>query len=652
MSTPYCLRSRLALPLLATLTACGGAPTSANRTVAKVDTTAALDPSQLTFREFPSELPAHASELASTFVQDVGYDDARGRLYVLHPGALSISDDDGKSFRHVERRQMAGAGPFTAIHVGGGVVYVDNGFNSVLVSEDGGATWSNRWRWHSSPLIASGSDLYQLADGIADNMSVSHDHAVTWSALPSRPPSGIGDSACVDGDIIVLPVGSLVRYSVDRGATWNVLQVPYDVNQGPARFEECAIANGNVYVHDAGRKQLDVMRPSDSTPTLRPLSYPFAEEQTGHAYLGRLIAHGTRVAFTDRTDGAGKFAAVSNDQGATWQRVGWPGAATASDYWSSLALSDNVLWLGTPAGRGLDILNSSDGTASLAAATHPFGGAHAVSLSLQFDAFNAYAHDLTYYAWNDQDIFRSDDGGVSWSRLAPPWSSSNAASAGSVAYESGNTLLISYADQLYASHDRGATWDAPLAAGGLTRKILPLGADVLVVSGGNSSLAPLVLHRYGSTHPLLEIAADPTIVDVTVDGTTLYALYPATMKRSDDLGLTFVDVPLPVAPAGPYHDGPALAFDGQNAVFLANGQLWASSDHGASWTATGRRLADGGAQPLVLFGTNVIHGDSSEGLGLSADLGAHWTRLPGSGPPLVTADRICVLEMGLLCADR
>jgi photosystem II stability/assembly factor-like uncharacterized protein len=637
------LLSLLAPALMTGVAGCNGAEDPAVEA-------SSMSASVSAFVEFPYELPAHARELLSSAVQDVAYDDSSGRLYVLHPDGLSISDDRGASFRHVSGRRLAGGNrPLTAIHLGTGVIYVEDSDYHYFVSEDDGATWTQRNTWYDSRLLASGSELYVLFGYGHDltGIRVSHDHGLTWGWLPSAVPTGGGSEACIDGDIIALPMGRVVRYSTDRGASWRELAA-----SGYLSYVQCAIANGNIYVHHAGDQirrdmRFDVIRTAEPNPLLRSLSNPFPGETRRTSY-GRLVAHGDSVAFVDTI--WGNLAAVSRDRGASWEQLELPGDGETPPRWRSLALSDDRVWLGAPEGRGLDIVTADDWR--LARASHPFDGNR---------HFNVYAHDRSYYAWDARDIFRSDDGGTTWTRLAPPWTASAATSTG-VAYERGSTLLIGGGDwasgfKVFVSQDRGGSWAAPFDVPGPVQKIVAYGDDLLVVAGWKGSLG---LYSYAVDHIWQAIPVDADLVDVAVDGPRLYALYPASMQQRERGGSAWVDAPLPAAPTNhQFLEGPALAFEGERAVFFGDGQFWASTDHGATWARAGRHAGARGAQSLSFSAHDLIHGDGSYGFAASADLGAEWT--PISTAPLrmypsqvlITGDGLCLVDaQGLACAER
>ena len=152
---------------------------------------------------------------------------------------------------------------------------------------------------------------------------------------------------------------------------------------------------------------------------------------------------------------------------------------------------------------------------------------------------------------HDNGIYRSDDGGASWERVAdspgPDWIEAIAADP-----HDPDRLFVTtfhagfpwFEARLFRSDDAGATWTQEHFAQVST----------------------------SSSHVVFD-ASDPRIVYVAYDG--LGAIY-----RSVDGGDNFSEVPLPF-PSGYFASSP----DG-SLVAASGWEIWVSRDHGGTWAAT------------------------------------------------------------------
>ncbi|MGE4073021.1 MAG: WD40/YVTN/BNR-like repeat-containing protein [Lysobacterales bacterium] len=209
-------------------------------------------------------------------------------------------------------------------------------------------------------------------------------------------------------------------------------------------------------------------------------------------------------------------------------------------------------------------------------------------------------------------LYRSIDGGSSWTRVAAPVG----AAVYDIEYAPDGGIFLGTAGGLLYSNDQGQSF---------TQRDLGIGINQLVFD----------VHLVGGSGQQLWIALPNPLGG-----------QPISLMRSDDGGFVWTNASPPVA-AG--LGGTAVAVDPLNsnrivATFsgdFGGGAVWASSDGGQSWVDRSAGLPPGNPVFAVVYdgsrflvGGGRIFGSQFVGLYATDDLGAHWTPLHNPSWPL------------------
>jgi hypothetical protein len=230
-----------------------------------------------------------------------------------------------------------------------------------------------------------------------------------------------------------------------------------------------------------------------------------------------------------------------------------------------------------------------------------------------------------------EGIYRSDDGGVTWSEkdLGLPPGVRNK-DIRSIAADGGRNVYAAIFDQgIYRSTDDGEHWSLLNATGGgwalaIDRQTNDLYASI------DAAVARFDGTTWHTGQPLPEypaaLAVDP------VNGRTLYALGEATaLYRSTDAAQTWEKVYGPRSVTALAVDTSGVIYIGTNDVHTTVPLLAKSSDHGTTWSD-----ADGDLRLVAILGTTVdalaVEGATvvaamHSRIYRSLDGGAHWTKV-------------------------
>jgi photosystem II stability/assembly factor-like uncharacterized protein len=354
--------------------------------------------------------------------------------------------------------------------------------------------------------------------------------------------------------------------------------------------------------------------PGGTCTTGNPASWCWVQPGPHSNALSALAFDGTTVhAVGPRTS------MRSSDAGATWQTtfnsidVNWRDLVSPAG--GVLVAATHPGWVGLQSG----IFRSTDGGQSWTN-TLPFPA------SVNSLAFGSASNGVAVGDTGRITIWRTTDGGLNWTEVASPSTLVNRL----VAVDPATYLAVGSTGQIVRSVDSGQTWstvasstsddlvDVAFANGSLGVAVTGLGAVLRTTDGGASWSAPVAVAAFGGLQTVAFADAN-TVVAMGAGG---------RVYRSIDAGLTWTageDLNF----AGAEYL-PRLKFRSASEGYAVGlyGQVWRTTDAGQSWS-----LVAGGSD-LESFTSVKFRG--SEGLAASGigvfrtqDGGATWDNLGG-----------------------
>lgn len=252
-----------------------------------------------------------ADFLRGTHVHGLSMDprDPDRLLLATHHGLLALDPATGEATPVGESRQdfmgFSVAGPDRFLASG----HPEEGGNSgVLLSADGGATWSRIAEGAEGPvdfhqMTVSAADPRTLYGAYGGSLQRSRDGGATWEVV-GPAPEGLIDLAAssLDPDRLHAATETGLLTSGDGGASW----APAHPAGAPATFVEAG-PDGTIHAFVLGEGLLRAEEPG--------LDWTLVSEPLGGEYLLHFATDGTR-AFA--VTGSGALLA-SDDGGATWR---------------------------------------------------------------------------------------------------------------------------------------------------------------------------------------------------------------------------------------------------------------------------------------------------------------------------------------------
>lgn len=251
-------------------------------------------------------------------------------------------------------------------------------------------------------LASSGSGQYMLCGNIGGNLFTSDDYGANWteqSGSSSQPWSGVAVSS--DGSLMyAVAADNLLWKSADHGVTWTSSAVP-----GTSFIEKLAISADGMHIIMADSGNTGMVFKSQNggttwtsfTPTASAsiigLSMSGDAQHMAIAYLGDMVY-------------------TSSDYGVTWT----PQTGIGTHDWTTINVSQNGQYFAAAAGDGT-IVKSADYGMNWLPISIPgaqYWNGIVISNDGQTLIASQYFFDFGSLSTTG-DLYRSDDGGVTWS---------------------------------------------------------------------------------------------------------------------------------------------------------------------------------------------------------------------------------------------
>jgi photosystem II stability/assembly factor-like uncharacterized protein len=403
-------------------------------------------------------------------------------LYLRTRGGLFRSTDSGVTWPAVVggiEKALVNALLFDS---GSHRLYAATDSHGVLVSYDGGATWSSAGTGlpPGTPICALAQiDAQTIAAGAQNGLYPSRDSGTTWQAANSglgAPQIHAVELDARTGTLFAATEDGLFRLTTTPG--------PADPNGGFARIGgetlhlpvlSIAIAPSNPQVMYAGTYRRGVFGSRDGG---------ISWASVGDIFHDRLIVPGVAV---DPRDDQNVFARVlfernykSSDGGATWHAV-WTGMPVEAQVGTvSFAPGDPTQMF---AGTNIGLYTSTDSGESWTLT----GLADQTVFAIWLDPGNPRAR----LVGATDGLYRSEDGGTTWTRIALPHVTVTAIARD----PSGNFYVGAKYNGAWTSRDSGKTW-------------LPLGLDAESIAALIADPARGVLYAV-TAHGLYKYSLQP-----------------------------------------------------------------------------------------------------------------------------------------------
>jgi|GEM_PF-1566763 len=428
-----------------------------------------------------------------------------GARIASSPGSVFVTSDYGDNWSELSVGIPSGSVEGLGIH--GSVLFVISGPTDLLFrSFDGGATWEsvggfgletgqgrliNRLGAHGADtFVATEKGLFRSAD-LGD----------TWQSVNNRFIATRTQALAGDGQMLYAtvahvphePINSVlaktlaldtVFRSPDRGATW--LAGHAGLPDG-CNVRSLAVKGTQLF---AGTAREGVYRSTDQGVTWSPARNGLPEPYSAYGEIDHLVANGTslfaatrpRSVGNGRTQGGGIYR--SDDNGASWFAVNNgipllgeynpPYSYTYYPHPIGLNVEANTLFFGTKYNGVFRSTDSGDSWTEVNSGLPINNGNYPRFTSFVRIGADIFASSQGFHAGitDGRGVFRSSDGGLSWTRVAGDLADDRPVNALTV---SGTDLLASVGcsaqphelagcegspfDGAYRSSDGGVTWE-------------------------------------------------------------------------------------------------------------------------------------------------------------------------------------------------
>lgn len=506
-------------------------------------------------------------------------------------------------------------GRVTGLTVSGKRIYASAGSRALFLSEDDGASWRAGSFYLPFGRLRTATGKTLVAGDSKFGFYLSTDGGSRWEKFslpgPKDPVPYFLGPVAADGKGIYAACDNEIHFTSDNGRTWARIATGWPSGQ---YITALAADGGTIGV--IVRAPLLKNMPDWDGPAL---------------YLSRDRGKTWKQILIGRTDGAlaaplaidgktlhvglaGGGHVITEDDGATWRKTG-PGLPDG-ELLNALTVKGSCLFAGTRRG----VFRSTDGGVSWSAANSGL-----TSVAIEF----LVERSGTLVAYTDRGVFLSDDDGREWHRADPGLPEdvevADLVSVGPYLY------AAAFEDGIFASSDGGMTWNSA------TPGILEKTSVACLASSGSDLIA-------GTRDGVFRLAKNGALGERLNEGLTVLDIHRLASSggrvvaearwghafMSTDAGAHWraVDAGLP-----------ETAFF--NCLVVCDGAFYAGtdegvfvlSDDGSGWTNRGVGLPEApDITCLAAKGGRIAAATSDNGVFISSDKGAHW-KSSGTGLP-------------------
>jgi photosystem II stability/assembly factor-like uncharacterized protein len=439
---------------------------------------------------------------------------------------------------------------------------------TLLRTTDWGDTWTLRVLNAVDDVI--GVNFQTQWDGVvlsrSGGMQHSSDGGKTWSNLAS-PGSSLSSPSIADYDStrIVVTDNAGTQASFDGGATWTATTLTNAFTAGA----DCWSSKGASVMKSAGCTASPGIVNVGSTGSMK-------------FFAGGTVGDGHHIVILGQQVGGGGQSFVTTDGGVTWSVHS---ASLAPGGALQVVDSLHAWYIDT---SHLAYLSSDNGRTWSQAPVPADAG-------LLYRAGLIDNSDALFYAWQG-GLAISTDFGQTFTELASPEPGTLPGSVGDLhvyVWDGTGRAVVSYDGRFYVTHDAGATWTQEL------------GPDALGVWSAEQPTphAPAIAFGDGK-HGTLAMASG--LVQATADGGRTWSRNVITLTQ-------------------PTWGPVSVAYSAASSAWMTlDGQLWASTDAGATWTAAPGAASITGA--IQTAWPDATHGwvATQAGVYATTDGGATW----------------------------
>jgi photosystem II stability/assembly factor-like uncharacterized protein len=544
-------------------------------------------------------------------------------LYATTANAVFISNDNGASWRQTQAINLINGRTIAAV---GNTILVNGQNVGLMRSVDGGSNWQSVSLSQSftvaTSLAANGATFFA---GASDGIYRSTNGGQAWTKLTAGLPANSGCyKLIVNSDqifAIMNPSGSsvVIYFSSDNGATWRLMDAGTPPMENTGGNPTLAAANNFLYYSSTSAGVYKSPFPLSPTNTAPTLTVPAAQNATAGQNLVFNVSAADNDAGQTVTLSAANLPLGASFVASTGRFTWTPGIA------GTYIVGFTVVDSGTPA---LSVTKTVTITVAPPASS-PNGFWQLANSGLEGIGLNSIAASgANVYAGSSTGLYRSTNGGASWSKL----STTGLPTAAISVLGANGTKLYGYSNgEMYRSSDSGANW-TKIQTGLPTFRNF----DVMYIANGalflGTSSSGTGIYRSTDdganwTSVYTSSSGSARVSAFTSIGETIYAVVNNGVLRGVNNGSGW-------ATAGTLSNVYAITANGA-ILFAGTSQgISRSTDNGTTWAAVNTGLPANPFTGRILASNNVIYAAlNNNGIYYSLNNGGNWLAMDSGNAP-------------------